>query len=204
MDADRRKGAMKTIDISPREMSRYIARFDDLVANKVRTGDRIPPEAREMLTARATRTVIAHSAASDTPWGAGGDGGPIPGPEKFAVVIAECEPGNGPGLHSHQSSTETFTCIKGRFRIEWGDAGQHAIELGLFDTISVPPAVMRRFVNISDETGLLYVILQGGERGLGDVEFAPAVGEELRARFGDDVMRELESVGYSFDAGVKS
>ena len=194
---------MKTVQISPQDMERYVARFDDLVANKARTSDTIPPEARELLTARATKTVIAHTDASNTPWGAGGDGGPIPGPKDFAVVIAECEPHNGPGLHSHAKSTETFTCIQGRFRIEWGDAGEHSIELGLFDTVSVPPGVMRRFQNISDETGLLYVILQGGERGLGDVEFAPSVGDEIRTRFGEGVMTELEGVGYSFDAGLE-
>lgn len=61
---------------------------------------------------------------------------------------------------------------------------------------------MRRFENICDEPGLLYVLLQGGERGLRDVEFAPSVGEDLRERFSDEVMCELESVGYSFTAGV--
>lgn len=194
---------MKTVQMSPQEMQRYLIRFDDLVPNKAKTGDRIPPAAREMLTARSTKTVIAHLEAGNTPWGAGGEGGPIPGPKDFAVVIAECEPHNGPGLHSHAKSTETFTCIQGRFRIEWGDEGEHAVELGLFDTISVPPGVMRRFQNISDETGLLYVILQGGERGLGDVEFAPSVGAEIREKFGDAVLQELEGVGYSFDAGVE-
>tara|TARA_R110001606_G_scaffold213172_1_gene360991 strand:+ start:54 stop:641 length:588 start_codon:yes stop_codon:yes gene_type:complete len=195
---------MKTIQVTPKEMERYIARFADLVPNKARTGDRIPEAAREALTARSTKTVIAHSEAGNTPWGAGGDGGPIPGPKDFAVVIAECEPHNGPGLHSHAKSTETFTCIQGRFRIEWGDEGENAVELGLFDTISVPPGVMRRFQNISDEVGLLYVILQGGERGLGDVEYAPGVGRDIRERFGDGVMKELESVGYSFDAGLEN
>lgn len=193
---------MQTINLTPDEMARYIARFDDLVANKARTSDKIPPAARETLTARSTKTVIANDSATDTPWGAGGEVGPIPGPPNFAVVIAECEAGNGPGLHSHQNTIETFTCIKGLFRIEWGDTGQHSIELGLYDTISVPPRVMRRFVNISNETGLLYVILQGGERGLRDVEFAPGVGESLRERFGDKVMCELESIGYSFTAGL--
>ena len=131
-----------------------------------------------------------------------GKGGPIPGPKDFAVVIAECEPHNGPGLHSHATIIETFTCIKGRFRIEWGDQGEHSIELGLFDTISVPPGVMRRFENISDETGLIYGILQGGERGLGDVEYAPSIGEEIREKFGEDILNELTQVGYSFDAGL--
>ncbi|MCZ6509935.1 MAG: cupin domain-containing protein [Alphaproteobacteria bacterium] len=189
---------MKTIDITPEEMQRYIARYDDLTPNKARTAGNIPPEAREMMTARETKTVIAHEGAKDTPWG----DGPIPGPASFAVVIAECEPGNGPGLHVHQNTTETFTCIKGRFRIEWGDQGQHSTELNLFDTISVPPGVMRRFHNIGDESGLLYVILQGGERNLRDVEFAPSMVEELEARFGADVVRELENVGYTFRAGL--
>lgn len=187
---------MRTIDMTPEEMARYVARYEELVPNKARTGNRIPPAAREALTARATKTVIARVTA-ETPWG----NGAIPGPPNFAVVIAECEPGNGPGLHVHQNSTETFTCLRSRFRIEWGDEGQHSVELGLWDTISVPPGVMRRFVNIGEEPGALYVILQGGEQGLRDVEFAPSVGEDLRGRFGDSVIAELEKVGYSFNAG---
>ena len=193
---------MKTVDISLKEMTKYIARFDDLVANNVKTGNKIPPEARERMTARATKTVIADPTALNTPWGAGGAGGPIPGEKNFAVVIAECEARNGPSLHVHQNSTETFTCIKGRFRIEWGDNAEHGIELNLFDTISVPPGVMRRFENISDETGLLYVILQGNENRLQDVEFSPSLGEELREQFGDTVVHELENLGYTFTAGI--
>ena len=63
---------MKTIDVSPQEMTRYIARFEDLVPNKARTGDKIPQAAREALTARSTKTVIAHSDAGNTPWGVAG------------------------------------------------------------------------------------------------------------------------------------
>ncbi|NKB49078.1 MAG: cupin domain-containing protein [Alphaproteobacteria bacterium] len=189
---------MKTIDISPEEMQRYIARYDELTPNKARTAGNIPPEAREMMTARETKTVIAYEGAKDTPWG----DGPIPGPPSFAVVIAECEPGNGPGLHVHQNTTETFTCIRGRFRIEWGDEGQYATELNLFDTISVPPGVMRRFHNISDESGLLHVTLQGGEQGLRDVEYPASMVDELESRFGAEVVQELEDVGYSFRAGL--
>ena len=40
---------MRTIDMSPEEMAHYIARFDDLQANKARTAGTIPPEAREAL-----------------------------------------------------------------------------------------------------------------------------------------------------------
>ena len=34
---------MKTIDITPEEMQRYIARYDDLTPNKARTAGNIPP-----------------------------------------------------------------------------------------------------------------------------------------------------------------
>ena len=186
---------MKTTTPTPEEMQRYIARFADLPANKDRTAGKIPPEAREMMTARATRTVMA-TVSKDTPWG----NGVIPGPENFAVVIAECEPGNGPGLHSHAHTTETFMCLQSRFLIEWGDDGEHSIELERFDTISVPPGVMRRFSNIGDERGLLHVTLQGPLR---DVEFAPSLGEELREKFGQPVVEELLGLGYTFNAGLE-
>ncbi len=57
---------MRTTTPTPEEMERYIARFEDLPANKDRTAGKIPPEAREMMTARATRTVIA-TVDKDTP-----------------------------------------------------------------------------------------------------------------------------------------
>ena len=74
------------------------------------------------------------------------------------------------------------------------------MELGLYDTISVPPGVMRRFENISEARGLLHVTLQGPLR---DVEYAPSVGAELREKFGDEVMAEIEKLGYSFNAGLE-
>ena len=70
-----------------------------------------------------------------------------------------------------------------------------------FDTISVPPGVMRRFANIGDERGLLHVTLQGPLR---DVEFAPSLGAELKERFGEEVVNELLGLGYTFNAGLES
>ena len=58
---------MKTLDISPEEMAHNIVRFDELVANKAKTGNKIPPEARERMTARATKTVIADPTAAFPP-----------------------------------------------------------------------------------------------------------------------------------------
>jgi len=63
---------------------------------------------------------------------------------------------------------------------------------------------MRRFESISDETGLLYVILQGNENRLRDVEFAPKLDEELCKQFGDAVVHKLEDIGYSFTPGINT
>ena len=88
---------MRTTTPSPEEMEQYIARFDDLPANKDRTAGKIPPEAREMMTARATRTVIA-TVTEDTPWG----NGVIPGPEYPGTfqyqVNVQFLPGAGGGI----------------------------------------------------------------------------------------------------------
>ena len=76
--------------------------------------------------------------------------------------------------------------------------------ISIFNYQAEKPGVMRRFESISDKTGLLYVILQGNENRLRDVEFAPKLGEELREQFGDAVVHKLEDIGYSFTAGINT
>ena len=64
---------MKTKNILPADMELHIARYNDLTPNKSRTAANIPPEAREMMTARETKTVIAYEGAKQQ---AGGSGRP--------------------------------------------------------------------------------------------------------------------------------
>ncbi len=69
------------------------------------------------------------------------------------VSVAECEPGNGPGLHRHLNSVENFFCLSGRFEIAWGDQGEHTLVLEPLDMISVPRGENRSFRNISNGFG---------------------------------------------------
>ena len=188
---------MKTIEISPEEMQSRVSRFGELKPLRAAESLDIPQEAKDVIYARELLSVIGLDGEADTPVN---QGAPILGAGGITMTHAVCPPGTGPELHSHQQTYETFTVLRGRFEVTWNDDGGQRVELEEFDTISVPPGVMRRFENISDERGLLHVTLQGPLR---DVEFAPSLGEELRAKFGDAVVGELEGLGYSFRAGLE-
>jgi mannose-6-phosphate isomerase-like protein (cupin superfamily) len=69
----------------------------------------------------------------------------VQGPDKLVVVMATTPPATGPALHVHQLSTEMFLVLEGRYRITWGDSGEHATELGPMDAIVIPTGVSRAF-----------------------------------------------------------
>src|SRR3546814_4267137 len=89
---------------------------------------------------------------------------PIKAGERTIVAIAECPPGNGPGLHNHETTIENFFCLQGRFRIRWGDEGEDSLILEPFDYVSMPPGVCRDFTNISDELGRLFVVIEADRK----------------------------------------
>ena len=88
----------------------------------------------------------------------------------------------------------------GRFVFFWNDTGENRLELDLYDTISVPPGVCRGFTNISDEEGLLQVIISGGVHDMNDIDFATVCGEKIDA-IRPGLRRELEKTGLTFTAG---
>jgi quercetin dioxygenase-like cupin family protein len=135
--------------------------------------------------------------ASNTPISANA---PINGAGGITVTYAVCPPGQGPSLHSHQATFETFTVMQGRFEITWNDNGENRLELDPFDAISVPPGVCRAFRNIGDTEGVLQVIISGGVHDLHDIDFADASAKKLDA-VGPGVLDEFKKVGFRFTAG---
>ena len=108
----------------------------------------------EKITARKVYPVMAPADYQGRSAGA-----PVKGPRGLIVTIAECEPGNGPGLHRHLKTVENFMCLCGRFEIAWGDRGEHTLVLEPLDMISVPRGENRSFRNVSNETGRLLVMI---------------------------------------------
>lgn len=189
---------MQTVQITPEQMQSRIARFRTLTPQSGYYADSgIPKEAYELMAAKTLYLMMAPTT----------QGGPmaarpaIVGDHGLSVIIAECPPGDKPLLHAHFRTKETFMVLKGRFRIRWGDRGEHAVDLEPFDMIAVPPGVCRDFTNITDETAWLLVFITGqSDRDFDDIAIAPDDARMMRERFGPDVIDKIEKTGVQFMA----
>jgi mannose-6-phosphate isomerase-like protein (cupin superfamily) len=194
---------MKRFTPTQAEMKARIARFKDVIPTKTRHAQDkgIPPEVMEMMTAKTTRNIMSPGALpgqlSPRPAVEGGDAG------VFRLGIVTCPPGNGPGLHVHYKTHETFMALTGRWEIEWGDQGQETTLLEPFDLIAVPPGVTRRFVNRGDEDAHLLVIIQGRPEDFDDVDRVPETAAAIAGKHGPAMVKTLESLGWKFTIGVE-
>ncbi len=66
----------------------------------------------------------------------------------------------------------------------------------------VPPGVCRGFRNISDEEGILQVIISGGVHDLNDIDFAVKAAEQIEA-IKPGLVKEFEKTGLTFTAGAE-
>jgi quercetin dioxygenase-like cupin family protein len=187
---------MKTVQASPEEMEARTARFEKLGLWGVQRNPKLPQEARDLVYARKLLAITSPREAE----GPLANSAPIRDVD-FTFHIAECPPGQGPGLHAHHATTETFFCLDGRYRIYWGDEGEHEVILEQWDTVSVPPGVVRGFQNVSDDVAHLLILVTGGVSDMNDIAMTPEYRVKLAA-FGPEVVPELEKTGLRFDAGV--
>jgi len=188
---------MDTIDISPEAMEAKIVRFGEVASSNRSSRERgVPAVVTELLIPRALYPIMG-PAGSDSPV----FNFALHGPDGVSMTVCEVGPDDGPALHAHHTTDEVFFVLEGRFRIEWGDHGEHAVELGRFDTIAVPPRVVRRFENVGTETGYLLALVCGGSESITEVEYTPDVGAQVVERGGADVRALLEAAGVGFAAG---
>lgn len=186
---------MKTIRISAQEMQERIARYKDLKPLPIQQSD-IPLAARDVVYSRKLLSVIGLENAQ-TPINVGA---PIRGAAGMTMTLAVCPPGQGPGLHAHRQTYETFTVLKGQFEVTWNDDGSGRAVLGLLDTVSFPPGVCRAFRNIGDEEGILQVLITGGVHDMTDIDFAEDAKRKIEA-VGRGLSKEFEKAGFTFTAG---
>ena len=190
--------AVSTKTPTQAEMKARIARFKDLVSTKARhaEGKGIPVEVLEMITAKSTFNIMSPTdlggQLSPNPPIVGGDAGAI----RLGVVT--CPPGNGPGLHVHWRTHESFMALTGKWEIIWGDKGEEKTIIEPFDTIAVPPQVTRTFRNISDADAHLLVIIQGKKGEFDDVGRVPETAQKIAQKFGKEMVEKLEKEGWRF------
>jgi quercetin dioxygenase-like cupin family protein len=185
---------MKTIRISSQQMEKRIARFQKLKPLPIQN-ESIPVAARDVVYSRKLLSVIGLE--TKTPINAEA---PIVGAAGMTMTLAVCPPGQGPGLHSHRLTYETFTVMKGRFEVSWNDDGSESAILELFDTVSFPPGVCRAFRNVGDDEGILQVIITGGVHDMTDIDFSEKAKEQIEA-VRPGLAAEFEKAGFTFTAG---
>ncbi len=185
---------MKTIFISSKDMERRIARFRTLKPLPIQNPS-IPEAARDVVYSRKLLSVIGLDI--DTPINVGA---PIVGAAGMTMTLAVCPPGQGPGLHSHRQTYETFTVMKGRFEVSWNDDGSGRAVLELYDTVSFPPGLCRAFRNVGNEEGILQVIITGGVHDMSDIDFSEDAKRRIEA-VKPGLAAEFEKAGFTFSAG---
>ena len=188
---------MTTTPLTPEMMEARVSRFNKLQTYQTQNFEAhgIPPGAVEKITARRVYPVMAPADYQGRSAGA-----PVKGPRGLIVSIAECEPGNGPGLHRHLNTVENFMCLSGRFEIAWGDHGEHALVLDPLDMISVPRGENRSFRNVSNETGRLLVMIVPETAEQADpIAYAPSLAKEIESQYGKAALQGLEKIGFKFE-----
>ena len=153
---------MASVQISKDEMLKRVARFKALrPSHQAFVDSRIPGHEREIFN------VIGRGVTEDASLAPA-----ITDAQNFNITLVHAAPGKGTALHSHQT-IEVFIPLSGEWAIYWGDNGENELPLGQWDTISVPPGVMRGFRNTGSEEGYLMAILGGSDAG--KVTWAPTV-----------------------------
>lgn len=180
--------------ISVEEMNRRVSRFGQLKPLPVQASNQVPQAARDVVYARQLLSVIGLEGTAKTPINSAA---PIIGAAGMTMTLARCPAGQGPGLHNHKDTFETFTVLEGRFEVRWNDEGQDRLELDRFDTISIPPGVYRSFRNIGDSEGLLQVLITGGVHDMNDIAFSAQAAQQIDA-VSDTARGVFEDLGFRF------
>ena len=179
------------------EMERRVARFTTLQPLAAQNDPAVPQDALDLVFARRLLPVLGRE-DMDT---AIASGAPVSGAGGITVTYAVCPPGQGPGLHTHRATFETFTVMKGKFEIRWGDEGADSVILEQFDVISVPPGYARAFRNVGTDEGMLQVIISGGVHDANDIVFPPSMTDALNER-SPRLREKMQASGLTFQEGV--
>ena len=176
------------------ELESRVSRFDALKPMST-AGDLawVGQEAMDVFYARKLMPVILDD--TKNPFG---NVAPIFGAAGTTMFISIMPPGQGPCLHSHNSTFETFMVLEGSIEYYVGDPIEHRLTLNKWDTFSCPPRVYRGFHNVGDTDAVQLTVITGVEEGRDDVSMPDSIAVEARQNFGAKVVDAFRSI-FSFD-----
>jgi mannose-6-phosphate isomerase-like protein (cupin superfamily) len=160
---------MDVNNVSVEEMSRYVARFDELHgSSESYIDDHLPGHKRFKINLVGMGVVEAASKPELQP------NIPLPA-HGFNLGMIQAESGNGAALHAHETE-EVFMPLVGDWVVIWmTEDGEKEILLRSFDSINVPIGVYRGFRYVGEGTGTLLTLIGGPEAG--KVDWHPSVVE---------------------------
>ncbi len=190
---------MKTVQMTKEEVNQRTARFDKLQAMSTLKDNPVVSEAaRDIFLARKIMPIVLEQTQN-----AFGSVAAIYGAAGLTMNISVCPPGQGPGLHAHHKTFETFFVLEGKFEFSVNDDGAEKVVLNKWDTLSVPPGVCRGFRNIDSKESTLMTVITGGVHDRNDISLPPSIGAAIDAH-GPGVLDEVKKIGLTFDAGVET
>ena len=190
---------MKTVQMTKEEVKQRTARIDKLQAmSTLKDNPLVPEAARDIFLARKIMPIVLEQTQN-----AFGSVAAIYGAAGLTMNISVCPPGQGPGLHAHHKTFETFFVLEGKFEFSVNDDGAEKVILNQWDTLSVPPGVCRGFRNIDTKDSTLMTVITGGVHDRNDISLPPSIGAAIDAH-GPGVLDEVKKIGLTFDAGVET
>ena len=179
---------------SKEEIQSRIGRFEDLQQmSTAQDLEWVGQDALDVIFARKLMPVILEDANSPF-----GKLAPIIGNGGSTMFISIMPPGQGPCLHSHNSTYETFMVLDGTIEYYIGDPVEHTVTLNKWDTLSCPPRIYRGFKNVGDGDAVQLTVVTGMSEGSDDVSVPDSVARDVEKRFGADVANAFRGVA-AFD-----
>ena len=181
------------------ELDSRVSRFGQLREMTTRTTELagISQEAVDIIFARKIMPVILDD--TKNPFGSYS---PIVGAARTTMFISIMPPGQGPCLHSHNDTYETFMVLDGRIEYRIGDPVEHSITLDKWDVFSCPPNVYRGFRNVGTTDAVQLTVITGISEGRDDVSMPDTVAREVRDGHGLAVLEAFKKV-FHFDPPAK-
>ena len=127
-----------------------------------------------------------------------GNQAPIIGAAGSTMFVSIMPPGQGPCLHSHNATFETFMVLEGTIEYHIGEPIAHVITLDKWDVLSCPPNVYRGFNNVGQTDAVQLTVITGTGESRDDVSMPDSIAQQVEKDFGKKVVDAFRSV-FSFD-----
>ena len=177
------------------ELERRVSRYNGLKEMTTRTTELagISEEAVDIIFARKIMPVILDD--TKNPFGSYA---PIIGAAGTTMFISILPPGQGPCLHSHNGTYETFMVLEGRIEYHIGEPIAHRITLDKWDAFSCPPFVYRGFRNVGTTDSVQLTVITGLSANRDDVSMPDSIAQQVRREHGEPVLEAFKRV-FRFD-----